>query len=79
MHFVENFNEFVDLCGGFLQDGDGMLIRKIQSTTEIVKLLTVGDGNDWLCRTVDIIVSYNYFYSNLHMTCSIHISDKCWL
>jgi hypothetical protein len=52
----ENFNEFVDLCGGFLQDGDGMLIRKIQSTTEIVKLLTVGDGNDWLCRTVDIIV-----------------------
>ena len=36
---------------------EGTCIEKIDGDTKIIKLLTTGYGNDWLCLTVDIIVS----------------------
>ena len=46
----------MDLCGGFLWHHDEC-IEKLDGNTKIERLLTTANGNDWLCHTIDCIVS----------------------
>ena len=54
--FPVQFNKFVDLCDGCLWHDD-QRIEKLDGSTKIERLLTAADGNDWLCHTIDFIVS----------------------